>query len=380
MNKVILLCLFCVFYSLQIFAQNEVSESPRDFGSTKLLIAGHTTITAVLDSGQSNFTDANFSAIFLYQLSDKLFIESEIEIETGEGSADLGLEHANLVWMISDNVAFHAGRFVPHFGMYRGRLAEGFMNRFPTNPVGYGDGGIGTMEAVGFGLQGGYALGTAKMNYDLWVSNGPQLLTDEANAGQFDYEAYTDNNKNKAVGGRIGFLPFSNSCLEVGLSYENTSKTENQYSLDKSVGVRALAIDANFYHNIPALKSTLRLIGEYKKQDVDKYDYPIVGDPNGETISFDNNANTYYALASVRPTGSDNNIFRNFELALRYSKYTTPKGAPWSNYDESGKNIPISQTAIALNYWLKWNCVAKICYQTQTNVTNQVYIQLYYGF
>ena len=91
MNKIILLCVFCTFSSLQIFAQNEVSESPRDFGATKLLIAGHTTVTAILDSGQSNFMDANFSAIFLYQLSEKLFVESEIEIETGEGSANLPL-------------------------------------------------------------------------------------------------------------------------------------------------------------------------------------------------------------------------------------------------------------------------------------------------
>ena len=380
MNRTILLLFIFTMSAFRMYSQVDQKESDRDFGATKFLITGHTTITAVLDSGQSNFSDANFSAIFLYQLSNKLFVESEIEMTTGDGVVDIGLEHANLIWLLNDNIAFHAGRFVPHFGMYRGRLAEGFMNRFPTNPVGFGDGGIGTMEAVGFGFQGGFALGISKMNYDLWVSNGPELLTDAENAGQFDYEAYTDNNKNKALGGRIGFLPFSNSSLELGVSYENTSKTENQYSLEKSIGVRALAIDANFYHNIPALKSTIRLIGEYKKQDVDKYDYPIIGDPNGETIKFNNTANTYYALASVRPTGSDNNIFRNFELAFRYSKYTTPNGAPWANYDENGKNIPISQTAIALNYWLKWNCVAKVCYQTQTNVTNQVYIQLYYGF
>ncbi len=382
MNRIILLSLVCALGSLQIFAQNNEKEGPRDFGSTKFFIAGHTTVTAVLDSGKSDFTNANFSAIFLYQLSEKLFVESEIEIETGGGSPDIGLEHANLVWMVGKNIAFHAGRFVPHFGMYRGRLAEGFMNRFATNPVGYGDGGIGTMEAVGFGFQGGFALGVSKMNYDLWVSNGPQLLTDAENAGQFDYEAYTDNNKNKALGGRIGFLPFSNSCLELGVSYENTSKTENQYSLEKSVGVRALAIDANFYHNVDALKSTVRLIGEYKKQNVDKLDYPIVDKAGApDTIRFDNNANTYYALASIRPTGSENNILRNFEVAFRYSKFTTPAGAPWANYDPgTGKNIATTQTAIAINYWLKWNCVAKICYQQQTNKTNQVFIQLYYGF
>lgn len=373
--------MFCVFYAMQTFAQNDEKEGPRDFGSTKLLIAGHTTVTAVMDSGQNNISDANFSAIFLYQLSEKLFVESEIEIETGGGSPDIGLEHANLIWMIGKNIAFHAGRFVPHFGSYRGKLAEGFINRFASDPVGFGDGGIGTMQAVGFGLQGGFALGVSKMNYDLWVSDGPQLLTDAANAGQFEYEAYTDNNKNKATGGRIGFLPFSNSCLELGVSYETAMKTGDQYSPFENVGVRMMAIDANFYHKIDLLKSTLRLTGEYKKQDVDKFDYPIEGDTTGATLSFNNSANTFYVSASLRPSGSDNEILRNFEIAYRYSKFTTPDGAPWANYDpNTGAHIPVTRTAIALDYWLKWNCLLKVSFQQETNVANTVFVQMYYGF
>src|SRR5690242_19702102 len=92
-----------------VYAQ-EPAGAPASAGNTKLLVAGHTTVTAVLDSGQNQFSDANFSAIFLYQLSEKLFVESEIEIETGGGEPDIGLEHANLVWMLSPNIAFHAGR------------------------------------------------------------------------------------------------------------------------------------------------------------------------------------------------------------------------------------------------------------------------------
>ncbi len=374
MKKIILLTLgFCSMLSLASFAQNEG-------GATKLFIAGHTTVTAVMDSGQNNFSDANFSAIFLYKLSDKLFVESEIEIETGGGEPDIGLEHANLIWLIDKNIAFHAGRFVPHFGMYRGRLAEGFMNRFASDPVGYGDGGIGTMEAVGFGFTGGFAAGVSKFNYDLWVSNGPELLTDAENAGQFEYEAYNDNNMNKATGGRIGFLPFSNSCLELGMSYENAAKAGNQYSEFEKIGVRAMAFDLNFYHSIPALKSTLRLVGEYKKQNVDNYDYPVQDDTTGAVMHFNNTANTYYGMISIRPTGSKNSVLRNFEIAFRYSKYTTPDGAPWAYYNADGKNVPRSQSAVALNYWLKWNCVAKLCFQKQDGVTDQIFVQMYYGF
>ena len=375
MKKTVLLFFIVSLVGTHLFAQGD---SP----ATKMLIAGHASITAVIDSGQSNIGNAQFSAIFLYKLSEKLFLESELEIETSDGVVNLGLEHANLVWMIHDNIAFHAGRFVPHFGAYRGKLAEGFMNRFSSNPVGFGDGGIGTMEAVGFGFQGGFAAGISKFNYDLWVSNGPELLTDAENAGQFEYEAYNDNNKNKAIGGRIGFLPFSNSCLELGLSYENASKTGDQYSPFEEVSVSAMAADANFFHAIKPLKSTIRIVVEYKKQDVSKFNYAVPDDTTGATFTYDNTANTYYAMISIRPSTVKSQVLRNLELAFRYSNYTTPKDAPWGGYvDKDGKkHTQTSQMAVAINYWLKWNCVAKLCYQKQDGVTDQFFVQLYYGF
>ena len=112
------------------------------------------------------------------------------------------------------------------------------------------------------------------------------------------------------------------------------------------------------------------------------YTFPIPDDTTGavNTMSFDNTANTYYAMVAFRPSGVGNKVIRNLELAFRYSSYTTPDGAPWATYDSNGKNIVANQTAIALNYWFKWNCVAKVCYQMQTNNPDQVYIQLYYGF
>src|SRR5690242_8909923 len=126
MRKKVSIVFLCSSLSMATaYPQSEIT------GTTKSLIAGHTTVTAVMDTGQNNISDANFSAIFLYSLSEKLFVESEVEIETGGGAPDIGLEHANLIWMIGRNIAFHAGRFVPHFGLYRGRLGEGFINRFP---------------------------------------------------------------------------------------------------------------------------------------------------------------------------------------------------------------------------------------------------------
>ena len=134
-----------------------------------------------------------------------------------------------------------------------------------------------------------------------------------------------------------------------------------------------LAIDANFYHKIDPLKSTLRLTAEYKKQDVDQFDYPVPEDTTGLTYTFNNSSNAYYASASIRPSGSDNEILRNFELAFRFSQFKTPTGAPWGTDD-------VTRTVVALDYWLKWNCLLKLAYEKQTNLTSQVFLQMYYGF
>ena len=54
-----------------------------------------------------------------------------------------------------------------------------------------------------------------KWNYDIAVSNGHQLLPD----GTIQNAGLTDNNRSKTFSGRIGWLPLSNSSVELGASY-----------------------------------------------------------------------------------------------------------------------------------------------------------------
>ena len=384
--------LFFILYALGIIplmAQNDSKEKSGSFGANNFFFAGHTAVSAAFDTGTAAIGDAGFSAVFLYKLSDKLFVESELEVATGDGAVEVGLEHAKLVYSVCKNLNFYAGRWVPKFGMYRGRIGESFINKFATDPVGFGDGGIGAMEETGVGAAGGLSMGPSKINYDVWVTNGPQLLTDVENAGQFDYEAYTENNKNKAYGGRLGFLPFSNSCLELGFSFENANNTLDQnsvYTYGKNVGVTMYALDMNFYHAINPIKSTVRISGEYKVQNVGRFDYSLVGDSiivddannPGSTMqvgmpAFQNNANAWYGTISLRPSGVNNAVLRNFEVAYRYSQFSRPNDAPWG-----GKTL--MRSTVAIDYWLKWNCVAKLCYETQTDTPNRIYAQMVYGF
>src|SRR6266498_1745038 len=156
---------------------NATAVSSKD-GQNKFAIFGNAEMTFFSDKNNAQFGEVNFKPIFLWRVSDKLFVEAEPEFETGGGSLDIGLEYANMCLFVNKYLILHAGRFLPKFGAYRGRMGEGFINRFAANPTGFGDGGIGAMNETGVGAIGAIPVGDVKLNYDLYVSNGPQLLTD----------------------------------------------------------------------------------------------------------------------------------------------------------------------------------------------------------
>jgi hypothetical protein len=248
-------------------------------------------------------------------------------------------------------------------------MGEGFINRFSTNPVGFGDGGIGAMNEVGVGAQGAFGAGDAKINYELYVSNGPQLLSDPAvreEFGQFDYEAYSGNNNSQAVGGRIGILPFSNSSLEVAYSSQFKKKTGEKGTAYENVGVAMHAFDLNYWGHILPLKSDIRVMGEWKYQKVDKATYI---DTSGTAFIFNNEPTAFYVAGTIRPSHLMN-IFRNFELAARYSEFKRP--LVWGS--------DTKQLELSLDYWLKWNTLVKITYQDKKDTDKAIYAQFVVGF
>ncbi|NVO18335.1 MAG: hypothetical protein HXX13_01470 [Bacteroidetes bacterium] len=350
------------------------------WGIKKLMMTGGAETQFVADSGQMGFKNAKFHIAPLVSLGDKLFLISEIEIETRDGVADFGLEQVHLNYQILPNLTVYAGRFLPKFGHYRGMMGEGYLNRFSTDPVGFGDGGIGPMVENGVGIVGGLQLGYSKLNYDFYMSDGPQLLAEDATmAGNFEYEGFLNNNKNMAFGGRVGLLPFSNSCLELGVSLLHKSKTGDINTPFNKIGANWMAYDLNFYHNIPALKSIVRVYGEYKTMSVDKATYPF--DEGGSFST--NKSSAWYIQGGLRPNGFTSQFVDNLEVSARYSSFTTPENAPWGNavtYSDLSLGNTIHQMAYSLNYWLAWDCILKFSYQTQNYSANQFVFQAIYRF
>lgn len=339
-------------------------------GQNNFAVFGNAEMIYFADKNNSHFENVNFKPIFLWKISDKLFVEAEPEFETGEGTLNIGLEYANMVYIVNPYLILHAGRFLPKFGAYRGRMGEGFINRFSTAPVGFGDGGIGAMNEVGVGAQGGFGAGNAKINYELYISNGPQILNDPAdtaNFGQFKYEGYIGNNNSKAVGGRIGILPFSNSSLEIAYSFQTKSKTGEKGTPYENVGVNMQAFDLNYWGHLKSIKSDIRVIAEWKHQKVDD---AIYHDTSGIAYTFNNSPTAYYVAGTIRPSHLQNIYLRNIELAARYSEFKKP--ALWGG--------DTRQVALSLDYWLKWNTVLKLTYQKNKDSDKAFYAQLVFGF
>lgn len=359
-----ILVIAALFAGIALHAQTKTA------GSNKFFVAGDAEAKYTSTDGESGFGDVNFKPIFLWKISDKLFTEAEVEIETGDGAVDLGLEYANVCYMVNPYLILHAGRFLPKFGAYRGKMGEAFVQKFSNDPTGFGDGGIGAMNETGVGAEGALPFGSVKVNYDFYVSNGPQLLTDPENAGQFEYEAYTTNNNSTAFGGRVSILPVANSSLEVGYSFLDKSKTGDPGSGYENIGVLMQAVDLNWYHNIPGIKSTLRFVGEFKSQKVDNATYTK---DDETTYTFKNQSTAYYACASIRPSLADNKFLRNLELAGRYSFFNRPNNAVWG-----GSNV--KQFEMALDYWLHWNSVLKFCYLKQKDNPSVFDAQVVFGF
>ncbi|HTM93793.1 MAG TPA: hypothetical protein VL095_15330 [Flavisolibacter sp.] len=338
-------------------------------GQNKFAFFGDAEMTYSSNKNERQFGDVNFKPIFLWKVSDQLFVEAETEFETGGGSLDIGLEYVNMCYIVSKYVTLHAGRFLPKFGAYRGRFGEGFLNRFANDPVGFGDGGIGAMNEVGVGAQGGFGVGDSKINYDVYVSNGPILLTDTANAGQFEYEGYIGNNKGKAVGGRFGLLPLSNSSLEIGYSFQRKNKTGDPGSGYENTGLFMQAADLNYYTHLTAIQSDFRLLAEWKYQKVDK---AVYFDVLNKPYTFKNNPSAYYIAAMIRPAHLQS-FLHNLELAGRYSKFKTPVEATWGGGDKK-------QWDISLDYWLRWNSLVKFTYADRANEPKNFLAQVVFGF
>ena len=106
---------------------------------------------------ESGFGDINFKPIFLWKISDKLFAEAEVEIETGDGEVDCRFGICKYV-LYGKSLPYFACRQISCQSLVL--TVEEWEKHLSTSsrndPTGFGDGGIGAMNETGVGAMWRY--------------------------------------------------------------------------------------------------------------------------------------------------------------------------------------------------------------------------------
>jgi hypothetical protein len=345
--------------------------------TSKFVIVGYTSVSAKFNKEDgAAFNNLVFNPILLWQPHKNILIEAEMETEIEGSETKIDMGYANASFFLNKYLTVRTGKFISPFGIFQDRLHPSWINKLPTVPVGTGEDelGVGPTSEIGIDFRGGIPLGSAKMNYSIFFANGAQLITDPAEPGKQGTLTYGNAeviNKKLTGGGRIGFLPLSNSSLEVGFSYRN-GNVGDKNSAYKSIGSQMYALDLTYVKQLDFIKGMFDVKAQWNKVNVDKAEYTDPNDPTGNTLyTFENKRSSFFTQAAYRPSMSQNKFLKKTELVFRYAGFNPPDGA---------KDLEkIKQYTYGINYWVNWRTAVKLAYQNQKN-DNAFLVQFAVGF
>lgn len=376
-------------------------------GNTTFLMRGYAHAGFEIVDENSSFVSGTFAPIFLWRQSDRILFEAEAEIAYETEGVSFALEYANLSYILNDYLVFRFGNFLTPFGIFGERLHPNWINRFPTNPLGFDHHNpVGPFAEFGAELRGAAPLGDAQINYAVYVSNGPTLQVDPASdpiSVNTSYQNFSDNNDNKAVGARVGLLPFSTKSLELGVSGQYAKIGDRDTGFE-DIGSLMYALDLTLSKNsLTAIKGSIDLKGQWNYVDEDRFQ---LVDATGTSTLVDNDKSAWFARFSYRPTLASSNFISNIEFVARYSSFNIVNESAFQSggegdghtHEANGELLPApgranlagstvsgtaalsgpddphgtlsedkTQWAFGFNYWLTWRAVLKISYQVTDN-------------
>jgi hypothetical protein len=342
-------------------------------GTTKFLLAGWAEGMFEARNGQVSTFSASFNPIFLWELTPKLLFDGRLEIEPSGGGTNVNLVNAQISYLLNDYIALGAGEFFSPSNVFVERFEPQWINKLPDRPLAVYHGLLPNIS-VGAQVRGGFPIGPTRADYAFYVSNGPVLNTfDARTAGTLDFNSYTDNNDNKAVGGRVGFLPIPG--VEVGYGFE-TSKPGFQGTTFSRVQALVQSVDLEVTRDSDLLKGRINLFAQYAWSHVDHAVYDPDGSLGFGPLAFTSKQDGGYAEIAYRPTKVDMDFVRNLEMVFRWdhlSRDPSGLGDPWE-----------TRWTLGLNYWLSPSTVLKAAYEWDQPSgepnRNALFIQTAMGF
>ena len=330
---------------------------------------GTTAYTGSLGDTFVNGFSASMSPILLYTMGSDFLFEAEVEFELEEGATAANLEYAQVDYQGLENLQLVAGKFLLPFGVFGERLHPSWVNKLPTMPLlfGHGEGGVphdallpvlsdvGAMARWSQPVGSGWALDVSG-----WVSQGPSIAEPEEEEGHAAGEeeevespappiawgvAFTDNNRNKMIGGRAGLVK--------GPSFETyVSGFHARYDPDQHLDVWAAALSAEWRSGPFQIRSE----GVLLSQDF--------MDEAGTSQTLDRSG--LYVEASRR--------FGPWEPVARWGRLFDGK------VDDETVQEARNSLAVGIDYWFEPMIPLKVAYVTSSGRDDRVVVQWAFGF
>jgi len=277
---------------------------------------------------------------------------------SGASTTTFSLEIASITYIVNDYIVVGGGKFVAPFAAYHRDFDPSWINKLPDDPLVFSDNGLGPSSVLGAFVSGGIPIGTMKVNYAVYLSNGPELSTnDPASAGSLNWDNHIDLNNGKAYGGRIGFLPIPE--LEIGYSalfgQASPGSSNNPDGFPKT-NAFLQAVDFNYTRQSELLGGNIALRTEWVWSHVDGATYDPSGTAGFGPLDFRNDRNGGYAQFSYRPTLVGVGILKNFEGIFRYDRLDGPSAAPAGGGHEQ-------RYTMGIDYWFDSRSVLKFAYE-----------------
>ncbi len=320
-------------------------------GTSQFLVTGFGFAMFEDHRGSVSTFSTGVNPLILWKLGDRFIFETEFEVQLNSkadgGGTDFNMEIANLSYLVNDNLIIGAGLFKTPLGIFNDRLESKWVNKLPDRPLPYDDEkGIAQEASVGLFAKGAFRTGVGDFNYAAYVSNGPTLNTDGDNPGSLDGDNHIDENDNKAVGGRIGWIPLP--YFEVGYSMQfakvNPAGFENVHAFTQ-------AVDVSYVRTYSQIKGQIDFRAEWVFSNVGKATYMIDSVPT----RFNNDRNSGYLQLAYRPTQVEGKFFKDLEFIFRYDRLNISSSAPNGGYEQ--------RYTFGIDYWLNPSTVIKLAYE-----------------
>ena len=345
-------------------------------GTTKFLMTGSAVTTFTAPNNSSSQFTAEFDPIFLWKMSENLSFEAEVPI-TADGSVEL--EYADIAYVANDYLTIQAGKIKSPFGIYNMRFDPPWMNKLVDPPMISDDGadGIVPHEQVGLMGIGAVDAGPTKIRYAGFVSNGLQVdQSTPATYGQLIKANNADNNNNKGIGGRIGFLPMP--CVELGASAEYSSNVFNKGG--PGAFGRVLGLDLSMNRDFDELMGTIDFKAEFASSKVGANTYQLATATPSTAVVLNNRRSGSYAQMAYRPTKIDQKWVKNLEAAFRYDHLSNPKVSADMPPDALFQRQSHDRWTVGLNYYLEPSTVLKADFERDDHGARVFTLQYAIGF